>query len=264
MKRVAILVIAATNQPVYQHYITAYWTELIRHVRAEAAHIDVYLLTEHGQTNKWYANIADAVIEDPDPNVERLVPAAFRTPNTPGILSKTVHALDLLAGDYDVFFRTNLSSVVKLSSFDQHVQATPDLGYSGGLVWNDALRDNLTNYNWIGPGRPVTDLSELDRYPGNSFVSGSGFFLSADEAQHLVDQRDRLRFDLPDDVAIGLMFERASMLTGFTAVFSPQSSIGDMLQRFESTTAQHLRLTHFPIERAMALWRYVDAAQLWR
>ena len=55
MKRIAILVIAATNQPVYRHYIASYWTELIRHVAANVPHIDVYMLTEHGRTGSQIA-----------------------------------------------------------------------------------------------------------------------------------------------------------------------------------------------------------------
>jgi hypothetical protein len=263
VKRVAILAIAATSQPVYRHYIESYWTDLIRHTAAHVPHIDVYLLNEHGRGSALFAPLAGHVIEDPDADVARLVPAQFRTVNVPGILSKTIHAFDVLADRYDVFFRTNLSSMVMLSAFDRFVQSAVDVCYSGQLVWRDALRSDLADHGMVGPGRPITELSQLDSYPGNSFVSGSGFLLSAAEARSLVERRHQLRYDLPDDVAIGLMFEQARQLDGFSEILRPQSSISEMLGRITTTSAAHLRLQHFPVERAMALWRYVDRQQLW-
>lgn len=263
MKRIAILVIAATNQPVYRHYIASYWTELIRHTAAHLPHIDVYLLNEHGRTDASFAPIADHVIEDADADVARLVPAPLRTINVPGILSKTIHALDVLAGEYDVFFRTNLSSMVMLSAFDRFVQSSNDVRYSGQFVWRDALRSHLVKMDMVGPGRNITDVAELDRYPGNSFVSGAGYLLAADEARSLVERRQQLRYDLPDDIAVGLMFEQAGQLAGFSEIIRPESSISEMLERISTTSAAHLRLQHFPVERAMALWRYVDRGQLW-
>lgn len=263
MKRIAILAIAATNQPVYRHYIASYWTELIRHTAANVPHIDVYLLNEHGRTTARFAPLAEHVIEDQDAEVARLVPPAFRTVNVPGILSKTIHAFDVLADRYDVFFRTNLSSMVKLSAFDRFVQSTPDICYSGGFGWHDALRSHLVAQGMVGPERQVADLSELDGYPGNSFVSGAGYLLSAEEAKSLVARRDQLRHDLPDDVAVGLMFAQARQLEGFAEILLPGSPISALVDRIERTPAAHLRLQHFPVERAMALWRYVERGRLW-
>jgi hypothetical protein len=263
VKRIAILVIAATNQPVYRHYIASYWTELIRHVAANVPHIDVYMLTENGRTSSSFTHIVDAVIEDSNADVDQLVPEQYRTTNVPGILSKTIHAFDELSDDYDVFFRTNLSSMVMLSRFDRLVQSTADIGYAGGLVWGDALRDAVVQHGYVGSGRSVAHISELDQYPGNSFVSGSGFLLNKAEAKHLVERRDQLRYDLPDDVAIGLMLEQCRVLNGFTQIIEPSASIIEMVERVEKTSATHLRLQHFPVERAMGLWRYVHDMRLW-
>jgi hypothetical protein len=153
--------------------------------------------------------------------------------------------------------------MVMLSNFDRFVQSSADIGYSGQLVWNDALRASLVAHGLVGPDRSVTDLSELDGYPGNSFISGSGYLLSADDAKSLVERRDRLRYDLPDDVAVGLMFEQHRQLTGFSEVIEPDCSISQMLDRVESTPAAHLRLQHFPVHRAKALWRHVHDRRLW-
>lgn len=263
MKRIAILAIAATNQPLYRHYIASYWTDLIRHVAANVPHIDVYLLNEHGRSTAVFDHIADSVIEDPDPDVSRLVSQQFRTEHSPGILSKTIHAFDVLADRYDVLFRTNLSSMVMLTAFDRFVQSSTDISYSGEFVWRDALRADLLHHGMVGPGRRVADMSELEGYPGNSFVSGSGYLLNADEARSLVARRHQLRYDLPDDVAVGLMFEHHRRLTGFSEVIVAGATITEMLERLETTSAAHVRLQHLPVERAMALWRYVERKGLW-
>lgn len=263
MKRIAILVIAATDQPVYRHYIASYWTQLIRHVAANVPHIDIYLLTEHGRNTSSFAHVVDTVIEDPNPDVNQLVPERYRTANIPGILSKTIHAFDALSDSYDVFFRTNLSSMVMLARLDQFVQSNANVGYSGGFVWDDALREAVVAHGYVGYRRSVVNISELDEYPGNSFVSGAGFLLNKAEAKLLVERREQLRYDLPDDVSIGLMLDRCRVLSGFTELIKPSASITDMVERIERTTATHLRLQHFPVERAMMLWRYVYNKRLW-
>lgn len=264
MKRIAILAIAALAQPVHRHYIATYWTELIRHTNAHLPHVDVYLLNEHGRPKQAFAHIADNVIDDPRSDLDELVSPRFQTHHVPGILSKTIHALDVLAGRYDVYFRTNLSSMIKLAVFDRLVQSSDDLCYSGGPVWTDALRADLLARDRVGPGRSVRDMSELDEYPGNTFVSGSGYLLNAAEAEHLVGHRDRLRYDLPDDVAVGLMLDRALVIRGFTTTIKPELTIAEMLERMAETSAAHIRLQHLPVERAQALWRFLARNDTWR
>ncbi|MFZ9017787.1 MAG: hypothetical protein ACO23O_12415 [Ilumatobacteraceae bacterium] len=136
--------------------------------------------------------------------------------------------------------------------------------YSGGFVWSDNLREHLELHDLVGPGRCVGTVDDLAAYPGNSFVSGSGFFLSAAEARHLVANRDILRYDLPDDVAIGLMMTRHRVLRGFSIRILPLTPVADVLGTIERTSAVHLRLEHFPVERAKAVWHYLDTELLWR
>lgn len=90
-KRIDILVIAATNQPVYRHSIASHWTELIRHVAANVLHIDVYLLTEHRRTGSLFAHIVDAVIEDPNADVNQQFHehAELRFPHARGTVGTT-------------------------------------------------------------------------------------------------------------------------------------------------------------------------------
>ena len=66
MKRTAILVIAALNQPVYRHYIRTYWTEMVRYTDAHTPEIDVFLLIENGTDREPFAHLGENVIEDPE------------------------------------------------------------------------------------------------------------------------------------------------------------------------------------------------------
>lgn len=264
MRRVAIMAIASLNEPEYLHYIANYWTQLIRHTNAHTPDIDVYLLVENGTAPAPFAHIAANVIEDPLTDPSRLLAPRWQTLTLPGVLSKTIHALDVLAGRYDLFFRTNVSTMVMLPAFERFVRSRAEFCYSGAWVWTDALRSDLVHHGHVGPDRSVRDLSELDDYPGNTFVSGASMFLTAAEAQHLVDRRDELRYDIVEDVSIGLMMERHEVLEGFTDNIEADVPIAEALDRIRTTAAPHVRLDHFPVERAAALWRYVSGDHPWR
>ncbi|MEO0493052.1 MAG: sulfotransferase family 2 domain-containing protein [Actinomycetota bacterium] len=262
--RTAVLVIAAVDRPIYRHYIESYWRALIEHTNDAFPDIDVYLVVEHGTRDGLLDGLADNVIEDPDPAVDARLAPRHRRPGVPGILSKTVHALDTLQGRYDVFFRTNLSSMLNLTRFRRFLAERGSIGYAGAWVWDDALRSDLVVNDWVGPGRVVEDLTELDDLPGNTFISGSGFFLGAEEAARLVAERRNLRWGLADDVAVGLVFDRHEKLPGFSLRLTRDHSIEEMLDELRSTNAAHIRLEHLPVETAVELWRELEREPLWR
>lgn len=140
MKKIAVLVIAATNRPVYVHYIRSYWTEAIRYTNAHAPNIDIYLLFEPKWNLDDYEELSENILVDRTRDYDELCDPAYQTALIPGVLSKTIDAFERLHTRYDVFFRTNLNSVLKLASFDRFVQSNADICYSGGGVWVDALR----------------------------------------------------------------------------------------------------------------------------
>ena len=264
MTRVAIVVIAALNNPVYRQYIGNYWTDLIRYTNEQTPNIDVFLLIENGMDREPFAHLADNVIEDDRSDLDELVAPRCQRPGVPSILSKTIHGFDQLGGNYDLFFRTNLSSLIKLPPFIDFVESRNEISYSGAWVWNEGLRADLLHHGWVGPDRSIADLSELDSYPGNTFISGSGFFINADKAANLVAQRHELRYDIPDDVAVGLMQTTHETLAGFATIIEPGTAIEDMVQRIRATPAPHIRLQHFPVDRAEALWQAQLDDPLWR
>ncbi|MEO0367409.1 MAG: hypothetical protein AAF197_01340, partial [Pseudomonadota bacterium] len=200
MKKIAILVIASTSTPLYVHYIKNYWAEVIRYTKTFTPHIDVFLLFEGKFDLSEYAALADNIIQDPTTDFDHLCAAESQTYAIPGILSKTIYALDALKDSYDVFFRTNLSSLIRLPYFDHFVQSKPTISYSGQLTRPDSLRAHMLANSKIGLDQNVKSLDELEPYPGNTFVSGSGFFLSSLEVTSLLEQKQRIRYDIIDDV----------------------------------------------------------------
>ncbi|MGB5705778.1 MAG: hypothetical protein WBM41_03035 [Arenicellales bacterium] len=261
MKKIAILVIAATNQPLYVHYIHTQWTQLIQHTRKHTPHIDVFLLFEHDTDISEFQKIRDNIIQDPLADYSLLCPPVFQTINIPGILSKTVYAFDLLKDQYDVFFRTNLSSLIRLPSLDKFIQEKQRICYSGSWVWDDALRSDLVYYDKIGPGKCIKSLDELERYAGNSFCSGAGYLLSAEEASSLIERKREIRFDIIDDVSVGLMFSSHEILPGFSLDVSPDQPLDKALDIIRTTDACHIRLTHWPLEYAKGFWQELHRDQ---
>ncbi|MFT5112673.1 MAG: hypothetical protein ACI8P9_002000 [Parasphingorhabdus sp.] len=263
MKKIAILVIAATNQPVYEYYIRNYWTDLIDYTKSQTSHIDVFLLFENKFDTSDFGKIQGNIIRDDETALDSLCERKFHSPQVPGILSKTLFALEQLQDYYDVFFRTNLSSIVRLSRFNSFVQRRKSICYSGAFVWDNALRDELSNHNAIGPGKSIASLAELEKYPGNTFISGSGFFLNQQEAKFIVQNKHNIQYAIPDDVSIGLMLPKHEILPGFTLIIRPNNPVDEMNQMVASSAGCHIRLQHFPLGVTQKFWDQFKATELW-
>ena len=121
----------------------------------------------------------------------------------PGILHKTVEALSFflhhstllehsfnsmgLKGndEFPLFiWRTNLSSVLDFEGLQRYLGTINSSGFYGGYV-----------------GKTVSVDENI------FFASGAGFLMSRDVAEYLVLNKDSLRWDLIDDVAIGALLE---------------------------------------------------------
>ena len=101
----------------------------------------------------------------------------------PGILAKTVAAIEFLNKCYtfDYVWRTNLSSVLDFDGLYNYCLSLTSSVYGG--------------YIGLEPNERIT------------FASGAGFLMSNDVAEYLVSNKESLRWDLIDDVAIGALLE---------------------------------------------------------
>ena len=122
----------------------------------------------------------------------------------PGILHKTVEALSFFLRElrslraplclrpdgcmippYDYIWRTNLSSVLDFEGLERFLSS---LNQPNGLY-----------AGYIGKA--------LNNGSPTFFASGAGFLMSHDVAMYLVENKEFLRWDLIDDVAIGALLE---------------------------------------------------------
>ena len=264
MKKTAVLVIASLAKPVYVHYVTGYWKRAAEYLGQCNLPIDVFLLFEHHCDLDSLQFPAECLIQEPYTDYEILCDSRFHNEISPGLLSKTVFALEQLEDHYDVFFRTNLSSFLKLERFNEYVQNEQNIEYSGPFVWTEALRDNLIQNQKVGPGRSIQSIDELSGFCGNSFASGCGFFLNRGEVNRLVSMKNHLRYDLPDDVAIGLALPGCKVLPDFCETISPNTSTVEIIYSALRSKNCHIRLEHFPARTAIEAWKVLESAEIWR
>ena len=264
MKRIAILVIADTSQPVYNFYLRSLWPAMIRYLSKHKPHIDVYLLFEHNTDTSDFTELEPNIIRDPRSDFKSLCEPRFQNKIIPGILSKTIHAFRKLKDDYDVFFRTNLSTMIRVTRFDEFIQSCSRIVYSGGMAWHNALRENLLYHDYVGESKNIQSIDELDAYPGNTFISGSGYLLSAKQVESLLERENQLRYDLPDDVAVGLMFGEYQYIEGFTCMATPGESVPEIKQKVRNGDFCVVRFQHFPLPKIENLWRDIAPGYLWK
>ena len=127
--------------------------------------------------------------------------------------------------------------------------------YSGGIIWHNALRENIKAYNLID------DITELDSYPGNTFISGSGFLLNRDEVRNLIKQKNKIRFDIVDDVSIGLMMLKYQDIPHFTEIIISGTSLKDKIKQINKNRI-HTRLQHITLKEAHKLWHSLSMYQI--
>jgi hypothetical protein len=141
-------------------------------------------------------------------------------------LNKTVEAIRAIGLEYDFVWRTNLSSVLDFDGLLRYCRLqTSHLNLSGGPV------ASLKEGELMSHPPPVASLKEgpsggrskkvfYAGYTGLAdvttnkdidsnirFASGSGFLLSREAVQYLIENDGLLRRDLIDDVAIGALLE---------------------------------------------------------
>ena len=127
----------------------------------------------------------------------------------PGILHKTVEALSffLREDQYDYVWRTNLSSVLDFAGLERFLLSlNQPNGLYAGYIGKALLGDH--NLYLKGGGLTCQALRPLGEPSSPTFfASGAGFLMSCDVAMYLVENKEFLRWDIIDDVAIGALLE---------------------------------------------------------
>ena len=111
----------------------------------------------------------------------------------PGILEKTIRTLEYFQesfNNYDYVVRTNASTII---NFDLLVEKlhTETVDYGSGLVFK--LSDHYSDAVIVNEDK-------------NIFASGTSIILSIPSARELIQNKRLLKYDIIDDLAIGIYF----------------------------------------------------------
>ena len=116
--------------------------------------------------------------------------------NYMNILVKTITALEYLykIKEYDFVIRTNISTIInipKLISYLDNIKQKENI-YTGGGCFG--------NLGWLDEKSGIIDNSLW----GTEFIGGNCITLSKNVVIYILSNKDKLRYDIVDDVSIGL------------------------------------------------------------
>lgn len=160
----------------------------------------------------------------------------------PGILHKTVEALSFflleegsnsrqaaplgMSAAVPFIWRTNLSSVLDFAGLQRYLGTINSSGFYGGYIGLGSLNNGSSTF----------------------FASGAGFLMSRDVAEYLVLNKQFLRWDLIDDVAIGALLEPKFSIVPIERCWiqSGEEVVGsDGVFHYRCESYQHLRTVEF-------------------
>jgi hypothetical protein len=141
--------------------------------------------------------------------------------------------MGLSEAEYDEFplfvWRTNLSSVLDFEGLQRYLGTISSTGFYGGYIGLGSLNNGSSTF----------------------FASGAGFLMSRDVAEYLLENKQFLRWDLIDDVAIGALLEpkfgivpidRCWVQTGSEDI---SALVAKGIFHFRCESYQHLRTVEF-------------------
>jgi hypothetical protein len=164
-----IILVIANSSNIYDEFIKKYWLKFINYIEKNNINIKIYFLFDEIPT---HLNIDNKYI----------LSINKKTSLIPGVLEKTIFGFEYVYNNYDFkhIFRTNLSSFIILDKL---------------LLINKELSNNNI-YNGI-----IAKHNNID------FVSGSGFWLSKDNIQFIINNKNNINYKIIDDVSIGILLK---------------------------------------------------------
>ena len=116
-----------------------------------------------------------------------------------GILGKTLKSLEYLIQKglvYDFIVRTNISTLINLDLLYKHLTNIPTENiYTGGFI---------LNLQWLDPEAGIIDETLF----GTEFLQGTCIILSWDIVNKLVNNLNKIRYDIIDDVSIAIFIKQ--------------------------------------------------------
>lgn len=112
----------------------------------------------------------------------------------PGILDKTIKAFEYINKnyDYDYIIRSNISTIINFNLLQEKLNSN-NIEYGGILKWK---------LEWLDKQAGITN-NELF---GTIYASGTGIILSNKSINLLLNNKDKINYNIIDDVSIGSFF----------------------------------------------------------
>jgi hypothetical protein len=114
----------------------------------------------------------------------------------PGILDKTIKAFEYFQNEYmnyDYVIRSNISTIINFNLLNSELLINP-VEYGGS---------KLLNLQWLDDNSGIID----DTWFGTIFQSGTSIVFSKNAFQKVLKHKSHIRYNLIDDVALGVLFK---------------------------------------------------------
>lgn len=110
----------------------------------------------------------------------------------PGIFQKTIRIFEICLQkfEFDYIIRSNISTVVDYYHLENYLEKTT-VQYGGAGV---------ADLQWLDPSCGIYD----NRYKGTKYIFGTGIILNKYATRLLVTNKNKLKYDVIDDVGIGV------------------------------------------------------------
>ena len=164
-----IMLVIASRGDIYDQMVNCYWVRLIKNIKKHNYPIKIFMLFGNDKVDDLSLSTEDVL---------------FFNDN---ILVKTLDAFEYINTNYEYkhILRTNLSSFFILEELIKVSNRLDDNNVYDGLIY--------FYYNYV------------DAY--HDFVSGAGFWLSTDNINYILSNKENIEYNLPDDVAIGKLMK---------------------------------------------------------
>jgi hypothetical protein len=146
------------------------------------------------------------------------------------ILKKTVTSMKYIIQNQNIDFliRTNISTIINIKNLKEFLVNVPKENYYGSGIY-------LTLLNLAEP-YGVVDNSLF----GTTFGQGTCIILSKDIVQDICDNSDKLRYDIIDDLSIGVYLNKAKPdIINNSSVYKP-SMFNSELQNFKNISNNYI------------------------
>ena len=157
----------------------------------------------------------------------------------PGVLHKTLDSLLILrqslAKKYAWIIRSNVSTVINFHTLYNFLENNPTVEYFAGQV---------ENLQWLHPPSGISD----DKHFGTIYAQGTLIGFSNYLTNAILEKRHKFKFDIIDDVSVGLFIKENIPLIQCQKIDNGQVNAANQVYSFDT-------INNFNIQNNPVAWR---------